>query len=241
MLAAACSGAVFRDDAGTFTAYRRRLALGYPEEVRLRLLAQAAGRMAQCGQYNYSRMRSRGDLATAQLYLAEFCRNAMLAWHLLRRKYAPYEKWLLRSTAELEGGAWLAEEIRQLLLPSAETSGSAHITAICSRMGKEIAAMTSKEPSEYLGDMARELAAEAQALETHRATVERLARLEFETFDTVQKHRRTCCLPRRLGDVFHYAPQPISAVAGRTAGGMARCIRNGKASGRNLIMESTPV
>lgn len=237
MLAAACSGAVFRDDAGTFTAYRRRLALGYPEEVRLRLLAQAAGRMAQCGQYNYSRMRSRGDLATAQLYLAEFCRNAMLAWHLLRRKYAPYEKWLLRSTAELEGGAWLAEEIRQLLLPSAETSGSAHITAICSRMGKEIAAMTSKEPSEYLGDMARELAAEAQALETHRATVERLARLEFETFDTVQNigGRAACQDDWETFSIMRrsqYLPWPEELLEEWLA-----AFETAKASGRNLIME----
>lgn len=44
MLAAACSGAVFRDDAGAFSGVRRRLALGYPEEVRLRRLAQALGR-----------------------------------------------------------------------------------------------------------------------------------------------------------------------------------------------------
>ena len=89
MLAAACSGAVFRDDSGSFTAVRRKLSLGYPEEVRLRRLAQALGRMAQCGQYNYPRMRQRGDNATAQLYLTEFCKNAMEACHLLRNQYAP--------------------------------------------------------------------------------------------------------------------------------------------------------
>lgn len=189
MLAAACSGAVFRDDAGTFSAVRRRLALGYPEEVRLRLLAQALGRMAQCGQYNYTRMRRRDDIPTAQLYLAEFCKAAMQAKHLLCGSYAPYEKWLLRSTGELPGGAALAQELKQLLCLSPAEDGSRYIESICSRIRKETADME-KKPQEnadaFLADTAGELAAQAQALEQHKATVERLAELEFRTFDKVQ-------------------------------------------------------
>lgn len=190
MLAAACSGAVFRDDSGSFTAVRRKLSLGYPEEVRLRRLAQALGRMAQCGQYNYPRMRQRGDYATAQLYLIEFCKNAMEACHLLRNQYAPYEKWLLRSTAELEGFGALAESLRNLLLLSPEQDGSGQIESICAAIGKECTAMDKTEKTTaqapFLADTAKTLAAQAAALEKHRATVEQLAELEFRTFDKVQ-------------------------------------------------------
>ena len=189
MLAAACSGAVFRDDAGAFSGVRRRLALGYPEEVRLRRLAQALGRMAQCGQYNYSRMRSRGDIPTAQLYLAEFCKAAMQAKHLLCGRYAPYEKWLLRSTGELPGSEKLAQEIRQLLCLSPAEDGSQYIESICSCIRKETADMETR-PQEntgaFLAENAKALAAQAQALERHKATVERLTELEFRTFDKVQ-------------------------------------------------------
>ena len=190
MLAAACSGAVFRDDSGSFTAVRRKLSLGYPEEVRLRRLAQALGRMAQCGQYNYPRMRQRGDYATAQLYLIEFCKNAMEACHLLRNQYAPYEKWLLRSTAELEGFGALAESLRNLLLLSPEQDGSGQIESICAAIGKECTAMDKTEKTTaqapFLADTAKTLAAQAAALEKHRATVEQLAELEVRTFDKVQ-------------------------------------------------------
>ena len=145
--------------------------------------------MAQCGQYNYSRMRSRGDIPTAQLYLAEFCKAAMQAKHLLCGRYAPYEKWLLRSTGELPGSEKLAQEIRQLLCLSPAEDGSQYIESICSCIRKETADMETR-PQEntgaFLAENAKALAAQAQALEKHKATVERLTELEFRTFDKVQ-------------------------------------------------------
>lgn len=206
MLCAFCGGALFYDGSGRLTADRRRLLLqGYPKAVRLRRLAQALGRMAQCGQYNYSRMRQRGDAVTAQLYVAQFCQAAMQALHLIRGVYAPYEKWLVCSTRHLSGGEALVEELEQLLLfptrsgvvwQAADDLVCAGMTRICSRMETEVwkmvepekkrseAAETAEVP--YLGDTAQQLADRAQAIEQHERTVERIARLEFGTFDSVQ-------------------------------------------------------
>lgn len=197
MLAAACSGAIFRDDSGIMTTPRKKLGLGYPKAVRLRRLAQALGRMAQCGQYNFIRMRRRGDPATAQLYLGTFCRNAMTAAHLLRGVYAPYEKWLLRSTAELEGFRDMAAQISELLLlpPRRGTDldektdpACLYIRRICETIGKETAMANAMEQPEnaYLADTAKALSAKAEAVETHLADVEKIVRLEWETFDKVQ-------------------------------------------------------
>lgn len=197
MLAAACSGELFRDDGEIMTTPRRKLLLGYPRSVWLRRLAQALGRMAQCGQYNFVRMRRRGEPAAAQLYLAEFCRNAMNAAHLLRGVYAPYEKWLLRSTAALEDFGEMAEQIRALLLlpPRRETDfdeetdpACVYIREICEKIGKETAMANAIEQPEnaYLADTAKALGAKAEETEAHQADVEKIVRLEWETFDSVQ-------------------------------------------------------
>lgn len=193
MLTAAVSGAIFRDDSGIFTEKRRKLAAGYPKAVFLRRLAQALARMAQCGQYNYSRMRRRGDFAAAQLYLAEFCKSTMQAAHLCAGVYAPYEKWLLRSTEQLPSFDWLAAEIRTLLLtpPLTTTDFDEKTDAFCIRIQhicEKIAQEAGMKDTEeiYLDDAAQNLAAQAQQQEQHDAAVERIVQLEWETFDKVQ-------------------------------------------------------
>ena len=200
MLRVLCSGILFFDNFGQMTKDRKMLEMGYPKEVRCRRLAQALGRMAQCGQYNYSRMRQRGDTVTAQLYVAEFCKAAMQALHLIRWVYAPYEKWLLRSTKELCSGEILAEEAEQLLLfptrggaawQAKTDSVCAGIERICSKMEQEVRKMKEytipeQEKNPYLGETAKALAEQAEKIEQHNRTVERITRLEFETFDTVQ-------------------------------------------------------
>lgn len=58
-LCAATNGEVFVDRLGEFTK-RREAFLSCPERVRLKWLAEALGRTAQAGQYNYGRSRLRG-------------------------------------------------------------------------------------------------------------------------------------------------------------------------------------
>ncbi len=111
LLACAVNGRVFMENSGEFSDMRRRLLVGEPEDIRLRKLAAELEKMAQSGQYNYPRAIKRGDKAAAHFALSAFMESAMKAAHILSRKYAPYSKWLLRSTAEMPRFDGLAREI----------------------------------------------------------------------------------------------------------------------------------
>ncbi len=100
-LAEAVNGQVFRDDLGVFTAVRRELEKGYPEDVRLKKMAARAALMAQSGQYNYSRCTAHGERGAAGMALAEFVKNAASMIYLLNRRYMPYYKWMFRGMRDL--------------------------------------------------------------------------------------------------------------------------------------------
>ena len=100
-LAAATNGAVFEDQNGTFTAFRRALLAYYPEDLRRKKLAARCALAAQSGQYNYARCRKRGDRVAALLALAQFIDHAQAAVFLLNRRYRPYYKWAQRALEDL--------------------------------------------------------------------------------------------------------------------------------------------
>lgn len=99
-LAAATNGAIFRDDDGIFFGLRNQLLAYYPESVFRRKLAYELVRMAQTGQYNFSRCLRRDDKVTASMYLSEYTEHALKVLFLLNRKYAPYKKWLMAAAAK---------------------------------------------------------------------------------------------------------------------------------------------
>lgn len=100
-LATAVNGAVFSDPLGRFTAVRRRLLEEFPEDLRLKRLANRTAVMAQAGQYNFPRCVKRGETVAAGLALAEFARAAMSLAYLLNCRYAPFYKWMHRGLLEL--------------------------------------------------------------------------------------------------------------------------------------------
>lgn len=116
-LAAATNGCVFADPLGKFTKIREYLHY-YPENIRIRKLAQELALMAQTGQYNYGRMLKRGDSFSAQMQLADFMKHTIKAVYLLNKKYAPHDKWLYRGMKELP----VLQEITGLLSTIQELS-----------------------------------------------------------------------------------------------------------------------
>lgn len=103
-LAAAVNGEVFRDEEGSFTAFREKLQQGYPEEIRYLKLAESAARFSQTAQYNYPRMLGRGDVVTAHMMAWDGMKEAMRLQHYIEGKYPPHDKWLRRSLMESENG-----------------------------------------------------------------------------------------------------------------------------------------
>lgn len=100
-LAAAVNGQVFLDNYGAFTRIRKTLQAGYPEDVRLRRLAQCAACAGQTGQYNYLRCLQRGDIPGMALIKGRFMENAAAAAFLLNRQYRPYYKWIFHALRRL--------------------------------------------------------------------------------------------------------------------------------------------
>lgn len=114
-LACAVNGVVFQDGEGEFTRIRAELKKGYPRDIRIKKMAAAAVRMAQSGQYNFSRCMKRGEKGGACLALGEFARSAAGMIALLNQSYLPYYKWMFRRVRELPVLGELADSLEFLL------------------------------------------------------------------------------------------------------------------------------
>ncbi len=113
-LAAVTNGEVFEDQSGEFSRIRNTLLAGYPQQVRLKKLAENLAAMAQSGQYNYPRCRRRGDSDAAFLARAEFVKAALKVLFLLNNRYMPFYKWAFRAASGLEKSFDVLDMLRLL-------------------------------------------------------------------------------------------------------------------------------
>ena len=113
-LSQTCSGEVFSDPLGSFSAVRNVLLGFYPEDVLKKKLAANCAGMAQSGQYNYGRCVKRGDFGAAYLAGAEFIQHALAALYLLNGRYMPFYKWAFRGTADFTCLPGCAGKLRAL-------------------------------------------------------------------------------------------------------------------------------
>ncbi len=100
-LSLATNGEVFSDPFGEFSRYRNILLAGYPEDVRLKMIAARCMKIAQSGQYNYARSIKRKEYVAAQMALAEFTDSAASMIYLLNKRYKPFYKWMHRGLRDL--------------------------------------------------------------------------------------------------------------------------------------------
>lgn len=113
-LALCTNGKVFRDDNGSFTAFRRELCAFYPEDVLRKKVAARAAVMSQAGQYNLLRCLDRNDRVAAMLALAKFTEAAISMVYLLNRRYMPFYKWAYHGMQELPEMRQAVEKIGEL-------------------------------------------------------------------------------------------------------------------------------
>lgn len=140
-LAEATNGQVWRDDPGEFSAIRKTILEGMPEDVRIKKLAAAALIMAQSGQYNYSRCLKRNEDGAAMLAMAEFVRAASTVIFLLNRRHMPYYKWCFRTMAELPQLGKLKDALEFLLTGENDAVGqrlkAQVVEDVCAEVVKE--------------------------------------------------------------------------------------------------------
>ena len=200
-LAAAVNGVVFRDDEGIFTAFRKSLQQGYPENIFYLKLAEACAKYAQAAEYNFERMLKRGDELTARILGWDGIREAMRIQLYLNGKYPPHDKWLHRSlekSGEDRETVDLLEEIAELL--AAPVSDGAVLKDKLDGLGGLLARELYgrdiiSDIDSYLDAHSEELVYKASLAEkSSEELVEEIARLEFEAFDKVQNEggRASC-------------------------------------------------
>lgn len=147
-LAEAVNGEIFFDNLGLMTSIRENLKQ-YPDDIRLKKLAEHLLTMAQAGQYNYNRCVERGENAAAQMSLYKFVEAGLHVIFLLNRQYMPYYKWSFRALRDLPKLGNLYDSLEYLI--SSDNDGKRAFTK--SNMIEDIAALIIKElKSENLTD-----------------------------------------------------------------------------------------
>ena len=170
-LRAAVSGEIFHDPQGKFSEMLEKLKAHYPSTLCERKKMQEFALFEQCGPYNYPRMAGRGDMASANLLLAEALEHGAKVLYLSRKVYAPHKKWLLRGLTELEGCEKAVQLIRELAQHM-----SAEQTAVQANLERL------QELTQILGEEMKE------------QLVDEIVKMEWEAFDHVKNEggRASC-------------------------------------------------
>ena len=232
-LAMAVNGEVFDDPLGEFSAIREQLQNGMPFAVWKRRLANAVALTAQAGQYNYGRCKKRNDIVAANLALDEFVREGMRTAYLLNRGYMPYYKWAWRGLENLERLSELKPLFEQAL--SSEGERESVVEEICARLLEEL----KRQNLTYGEEMFLELHVERilEAKEEMNPIIEQIVEMEWEMFQNVRNTggRAACQDDFETFDVMRKSQfltwdLPLLESYWQD-------LQEGKAQGRNLVME----
>ena len=120
-LSAFINGEVWLDQKGVFSALREKIAIGYPESILFRKLAQSCAEFSQAGQYNLIRSIKRGDEVTAEVMKGDAIRSACRLAYYIENRFPPHDKWLFKGLEGLIGGSALQEGLRAVILCSEKT------------------------------------------------------------------------------------------------------------------------
>lgn len=195
-LAAAVNGEVFVDGEGSFSAIHTLLQKGFPQRIAYLKIAEACAKFSRGAQYNFGRMRGRGDEVAAALSLAEGMKSGMKLLYYLDGQYPPHDKWLYRGIREMID----SEKEADLLLQITEESDKEQKAALIEELAGLFAdrlyendLISSREA--YLDAHTPELLQKAVFSEkTQEELAEEIAKTEFAAFDKVQnKGGRASC------------------------------------------------
>ena len=232
-LAMAVNGEMFDDPLGEFSAIREQLQNGMPFAVWKRRLANAVALTAQAGQYNYGRCKKRNDIVAANLALDEFVREGMRTAYLLNRRYMPYYKWAWRGLENLERLSELKPLFEQVL--SSEGERESVVEEICARLLEELKRQNLTYGEETFLELHVERILEAK--EEMNPIIEQIVEMEWEMFQNVRNTggRAACQDDFETFDVMRKSQFLIWDLP--LLESYWQDLQEGKAKGRNLVME----
>ena len=232
-LAMAVNGEMFDDPLGEFSAIREQLQNGMPFAVWKRRLANAVALTAQAGQYNYGRCKKRNDIVAANLALDEFVREGMRTAYLLNRRYMPYYKWAWRGLENLER----LSELKPLFEPvlSSEGERESVVEEICAKLLEELKRQNLTYGEETFLELHVERILEAK--EEMNPIIEQIVEMEWEMFQNVRNTggRAACQDDFETFDVMRKSQFLIWDLP--LLESYWQDLQEGKAQGRNLVME----
>lgn len=232
-LAMAVNGEMFDDPLGEFSAIREQLQNGMPFAVWKRRLANAVALTAQAGQYNYGRCKKRNDIVAANLALDEFVREGMRTAYLLNRRYMPYYKWAWRGLENLERLSELKPLFEQVL--SSEGERESVVEEIRARLLEELKRQNLTYGEETFLELHVERILEAK--EEMNPIIEQIVEMEWEMFQNVRNTggRAACQDDFETFDVMRKSQFLIWDLP--LLESYWQDLQEGKAQGRNLVME----
>ena len=232
-LAMAVNGEMFDDPLGEFSAIREQLQNGMPFAVWKRRLANAVALTAQAGKYNYGRCKKRNDIVAANLALDEFVREGMRTAYLLNRRYMPYYKWAWRGLENLERLSELKPLFEQVL--SSEGERESVVEEICARLLEELKRQNLTYGEETFLELHVERILEAK--EEMNPIIEQIVEMEWEMFQNVRNTggRAACQDDFETFDVMRKSQFLIWDLP--LLESYWQDLQEGKAQGRNLVME----
>lgn len=187
-LAAAVNGEIFVAGDKLFGEIREVLKT-YPRTLRYQKIAEAAARFSQSGQYNFARMKKRGDLVAAGCMVAEALKEAMKLLYYMAEAYPPHDKWLYH-------GLKMRKEQEQLLqlIQECMTTDWEKKEGLLEQIGEELATCLYhkgyiSDVSSFLQEHVGELLFKAELVKlSEKELAEQIAKVEFEAFDRVKNH-----------------------------------------------------
>lgn len=197
-LAAATNGEVFQEANGEFTRLRSYLLNYYATPQQLQKLAQACALFSQNAQYNYGRMKKRGDKVSALCALTKGMQQALFITYVLNHTYAPHDKWLLRGAQDFSVAGDVAERLKSIAEDPFASDVEQKIEELAATLLEAMVSLhyignpqyfVVEEESiadTYLEHYAVELAIRADfAKDSKEELVERIVQMEWNAFDKV--------------------------------------------------------
>lgn len=121
-LAAFCNGDIFSEgEESTICKLRAYINGFYDFQTATKVLCQTLAEFGQNAQYNYPRMKRRGDHTVAMQLLHRGLNKAVTAGYILNRIYAPHDKWLMRGTDRFTVLKELPELIGKITIQASKT------------------------------------------------------------------------------------------------------------------------
>ena len=196
ILAEVTNGELWKDSEGIVTGIRESLLDYYEDLIWKRKLAYNIIRMGQTGQYNLARTLKRDDRVGALICLADYMKYTLQTLFLLNRKYAPYDKWLMKAAGELDIHPEIADCLRAIadmdikdenILLTIEIIAQIVLAAL-----KEQGLVSADEDNWYTEKLGQLIYSEVKS--TKEELVDEIVSLEWEAFDKVQNEggRASC-------------------------------------------------